>query len=254
MNSLYFYKSKVSGFLTILLCCCMVLLYSTSTNAQQPGADLDQARNGTPLVPISPVNWVNGNAGAQNSHYIEGHAIPYRVVMTNLPIDGTVVTLELEYDATHGGKHAIEFIVQYQHLEPHLTEFGHAQELVNPRLGYEAVTPAVANTWPIPNPPTLGSEIPGEPVASFLALPASERLMSIFGGTFSGATPIQYVNVQSLALAQASISFSVTFVRHPPQPSLPGQDILQPMQHGEKAEPLSILTVHLTIQGLSTGT
>ena len=212
MNSLNFYKSKVSGFLTILLCCCIVLLYSTSTYAQQPGANLDQARNGTPLVPISPINWVNGNAGASNSHYIEGHAIPYRVVMSNLPLDGTVVTIELEYDATQGGKHAIEFIVQYQHLEPHLTEFGHSAEVVNPRLGFEAVTPAVANTWPIPAPPTLGSEIPGEPAATFNALPAAQRVMSLFGGTFSGATPIQYVTVESLALAQAKISFSVTFV------------------------------------------
>ena len=46
-------------------------------------SNLDQARNGTPAMPTSPVDFQDGNAGASNSHYIESHSIPYRIEFTN---------------------------------------------------------------------------------------------------------------------------------------------------------------------------
>src|SRR5438034_7606967 len=51
-----------------------------------PSANLDQTRNGKFDAPENPVGIdVNGNAGFQNAHYLEGHGLPYRCVMTDLP-------------------------------------------------------------------------------------------------------------------------------------------------------------------------
>src|SRR5262245_14316562 len=49
-------------------------------------ADLSQARNGASSAPVSPVQWVKGNAGPANSHYAEGHSIPYRIVLTGVSL------------------------------------------------------------------------------------------------------------------------------------------------------------------------
>ena len=57
-----------------------------------PSANLDQTRNGKFDAPENPVGIdVNGNAGFQNAHYLEGHGLPYRCVMTDLP-SGTPIT------------------------------------------------------------------------------------------------------------------------------------------------------------------
>ena len=90
-------------------------LYAPNANAS---ANLDQVRNGHPSSPISPATWVNGNVGASNSHFVEGYSIPYRVIMTGLPVNQPV-WIELEFDAKQGGKNAIDFITHYNNLEPH---------------------------------------------------------------------------------------------------------------------------------------
>src|SRR5436309_477790 len=61
------------------------LATSTKTSPQgQQAANLDQIRNGAFDQRIDPPNWVNGNAGASNAHYLEGYSIGYRLVLTNL--------------------------------------------------------------------------------------------------------------------------------------------------------------------------
>ena len=67
-------------------------------------ADLWQARNGTPTLPTSPVEWVRGNASPANSHYIEGYSIPYRMVLSGLT--NGPHTLVIEWDTRLSGKHA----------------------------------------------------------------------------------------------------------------------------------------------------
>src|SRR5512132_1942825 len=52
----------------------------------KPAGKLDQVRNGSAASPVNPVDWVNGNAGSSNAHYKEGQSIPYRLVLTNLPL------------------------------------------------------------------------------------------------------------------------------------------------------------------------
>ena len=101
---------------------------TTFTDSQhsggQPAANLDQCRNGAPETPNNCLDfggsagWVNGNAGETNAHYTEGLSIPYRAELTNLPTDGTVITLTLGYDIKHSGRHAIDFLTHYQRLLP----------------------------------------------------------------------------------------------------------------------------------------
>src|SRR2546430_13059031 len=80
-------------------------------------ANIDQARNGTASAPISPVHFQNGNAGAQNSHYLEGHSIPYRVRLDGLtPGTHTVV---IGWDIRHGGKNPLDYIPGPNRLEHH---------------------------------------------------------------------------------------------------------------------------------------
>src|SRR5262245_11402684 len=67
-------------------------------------ADLDQAHNGQrkpTVVSVSPVTWENGNAGSQDSHYIEGHSVPYRMMLDNLDTSATH-TLDIEWDIRDG--------------------------------------------------------------------------------------------------------------------------------------------------------
>jgi len=83
---------------------------TTFTDAP-PQIDLDQCRNGAAGSPNNCValgggqGWANGNAGASQSHYVEGYSIPYRAVMTNLPTS-TSITVVLGYDIRHSGKNA----------------------------------------------------------------------------------------------------------------------------------------------------
>ena len=74
-------------------------------------ANLDQTRNGRASDPVSPINWVNGNAGASNAHWNEGESIAYRMRFSNLATGaGNPHTLIIEWDTTQGGKHAIDYI------------------------------------------------------------------------------------------------------------------------------------------------
>ena len=74
-----------------------------------PSANLDQTRNGKFDSPESPVGIdVNGNAGFQNSHYLEGYSIPYRCVMSDLP-PNTQITIRLGFDIRHSGRSAIDY-------------------------------------------------------------------------------------------------------------------------------------------------
>jgi hypothetical protein len=192
--------------------CCLLILLPFVTFAQQPAANLDQIRNGPPDDPISPANYVNGNVGAQTAHFIEGYSISYRAVLTDLPTDGTVISIIFEYDTKHQTKHALDFLTHYDNIEPHLEVFGHGEESINPRQDYEATVPAGFVTTPIPVPPMVNTPVPGEPAATFNALPAGLKLMTLYGGNFSGANPITYVLAQDLQLADASVQFQVDFV------------------------------------------
>jgi hypothetical protein len=83
-----------------LLCTC--ILTAGEAWAQNPSADLDIARNGTANLPISPVNFQNGDAGPSNSHYVEGNSVPFRAVLKNLSIGNH--SLIIAWDIRHNGR------------------------------------------------------------------------------------------------------------------------------------------------------
>jgi hypothetical protein len=85
----------MAGAISVSLSLAVSLLVAASAFAA-PKANLDQGRNGRATVPSDPVLWVDGNAGSSNSHYLEGWSIPYRLVMTGLPLN-TQITVHLGY-------------------------------------------------------------------------------------------------------------------------------------------------------------
>jgi len=185
-----------------------------------PKADLDHGKNGSAGSPQAVV-FEDGNAGSSNSHYVEGYSVPYRVVMTDLPT-ATSITLVIEYDIIHSDKHAIDYITNFDRLEPH-APFGHAAETVDPT---EASSPSggcaggvcagisgpADSTFAIPAPSSTSpcaSPVTGEPTADFNALPAGERVMSMWNGTITG---LAYVSEGCLTDSPtASTSIGITF-------------------------------------------
>lgn len=165
--------------------------------------DLSQIRNGPADNPqkwffktFNNPSWVNGNAGAETAHYVEGMSIGYRSLLTGLT-SGTCYEYVIEYDTYHGAM-AIDYLTHFQRLEPH-GPFDHAAEVIDPRIFKSGNTEYIfgvinTNTWPIPAPDPSGiasgstKDISNQPTASFNALPAAERLMTIYNGLISDIT------------------------------------------------------------------
>ncbi|HRI60343.1 MAG TPA: hypothetical protein PK228_11485, partial [Saprospiraceae bacterium] len=169
-----------------------------------PATDLEQYRNGTFDVPVNTcTNWVNDNAGEQNAHYIEGWSIPYRCVMTDLPLN-TSITLTLGYDIRYSGKNAIDYLTYFHRMSPHdiFCDGTHDSS--------ECVTPATGSfsTFAIPAPSSAGSPVPGMPTNSFNNLPSGEREMRLYGGTI---TNIAYNTQGNLGNNDAETTIDVTF-------------------------------------------
>ena len=90
---------------------------TTTFTDQNPSADLDQCANGPAPSPptdgcTTAASWVNGNLNQNNSSYVEGDSVPYRIVGDDIPI-GPTHTVTIEWDTLKGGKHAIDFITTY---------------------------------------------------------------------------------------------------------------------------------------------
>jgi hypothetical protein len=217
--------------LLALIFCCVGILGQTLSAA--PAANLDQGRNGSAASPINPVDWVNGNLNANQSHYLEGYSIPYRLIMTEMPI-GTEVVLTLAYDATHGGKHALDFLTHYQCMDypSHEAYFGHAAETVDPLVGIPLIgsdpmglDDSVTDGTLIAPPPGTGtvSYAPDQPAAGFAANPC-EKLIQIYGAEFSSLGGPEFAYSQNngtpqeadITLDQSEQRFTVRFTPSSP--------------------------------------
>lgn len=191
---------------------------STAIPLAPPAANLDQVRNGSAMSPVDPGNWVNGNAGPSTAHYVEGWSIPYRVLMTELPTDGTVIELILGYDIKHSSANAIDYLTHFDRLELH-TIFPHGvAELIDPRIDVPEVSgsPLLGDaTFPIPMPNAVGSPVAGMPTDSFNALPASEQVMTLYNGAFANcageSTSIVYTVDGNLNAALSETRIKVCF-------------------------------------------
>ena len=81
--------------------------------AKKPDAKLEQCANGGPTCDTAnPSRWITGNLGTHNSVYSEGDSVPYRAVLGNLGI-GETYMVEIEWDSTQSGKHAIDYLTTY---------------------------------------------------------------------------------------------------------------------------------------------
>lgn len=170
-------------------------------------AELWQARNGSADSPQSPVEWVKGNAGPANSHFVEGHSIPYRLVISGLSTGRHA--LVLEWDTKQGGKHAIDFLTHYNRLRPHQQFQSHAEpEVIDPLLGLVGSFDGPL-LFPLPVPSSVGSPIPGQPASAFSALPPAERSLAIWNGKIISA---QYEFEGSLTNDSASSRILIEFI------------------------------------------
>src|SRR5262245_38663788 len=100
-------RARSTSWRSLLLSLSSTVVLAAATTAQQAAANLDQIRNGPATAPTNPAAWVNGNAGPSNAHFAESLSTAYRVVMTDLPTDGTEIALVLEYDVKHSGRNAL---------------------------------------------------------------------------------------------------------------------------------------------------
>lgn len=189
-----------------------VLLTPTAASAANPAGNLDQCRNGSATSPNDCLTlgggagWVNGNAGASQAHYVEGHSIPYRLLMTDLPIN-TSISLTLGYDITHSSAHAIDYLTSYDRLLPH-AQFGHGAETVDPTDGIAGISGAADDTFPIPAPSSVSSPVSGMPTNSFNALSSAEKL---FSGWNVDITNIAYGTQGNLNASQSETTIVITF-------------------------------------------
>lgn len=79
---------------------------------------LDQCANlGTTCDTAHPSQWQNGNLHPGNSTYTEGDAVPFRALMTDLT-PGTTYGVAIEWNITHGGHHAYDYIAGLGFTEP----------------------------------------------------------------------------------------------------------------------------------------
>jgi len=190
----------------------MVAVDNNVAAAGPPAANLDQGKNGKYDAPIDPIQWVNGNLNQQGAHYIEGYSIPYRCVMTNLPT-GTEITIVLEFDIKHSGRHAIDYLTYYDRITipSHEDVFGHTASMIDPLLGTTGVSGTIGE-FTIPAPTSVYSPVPGQPTQSYLDMVANEGIesaqMTLFGGTISN---VYYGPQADLNAKQAAQQIYVTF-------------------------------------------
>jgi flagellar hook capping protein FlgD len=188
-------------------------------------ASIEQVRNGVASAPTTPIPaWVTGNAGASNAHYLESHSIAYRTVMDGMPTDGSVIELVIAYNVKRSGSYAIDYLTQYQRLLPHVL-FGHRDpEVFDPLSGVTGVGAGIS-TAAIPVPTVNVAIDPdgsdpepaaSQPSTSMTSLPASERVMTLFGGTLIDVSYVSQGDV-NLATSSSETQVKVRFIPSGPK-------------------------------------
>lgn len=191
--------------------------------AAGPAVDLDQCRNGGLVKSGTQTfiqcagsgsgnsGWVNGNAGASNAHYAEGESISYRARLSGLKKDDEV-TLIMGYDVVHGGVHALDYLTREDRWQSPETTAASKPDL--PCSGVTGCAdPTDLKTAAIPAPTTNvqvdvsktlanGCEVAGanatqQPVTSFNAVPAADRVMEFFDASPVASNAIQYLSTST---------------------------------------------------------
>jgi hypothetical protein len=169
----------------MLLMASVVLLTKWDSPLQasvKPAVSLEQCSNlATTCDTSHSANWQTGNLGSSNSDYAEGDSVPYRSVATNLTV-GTTYKLELEWDTTQSGKHALDYLTTYNRTE----------STVDPCAGLSCLGGTDTLSIPIDSRVTGGgvTQVSGQNFTAFGAtFPASGATVSNTGGNLcSGST------------------------------------------------------------------
>ena len=115
-------RPRVRKVLPVVLAALAAVLWvgftSAPASAANPGADIEQCRNGTFAAPelCTGSAWETGNAGFSNSHYREGDSVPFRAKLINLATSGSH-TLVIEYDTIDSASHAYDYLTSFDRTE-----------------------------------------------------------------------------------------------------------------------------------------
>lgn len=94
---------------------CLTIGIVPSFAHDSPDADIWQAKNGKVESPSSPVAWTTGNATSANTHCLEGHSIPYRVVNTG--VSKSPHDLKIKADINLGPRSVMNYKAHCKHLQ-----------------------------------------------------------------------------------------------------------------------------------------
>ena len=162
----------------------------------KPSADLDQCRNGTIASPVACAGgaWVNGNAGASNSHWLEGESIAYRMKFGGLSTGANIHSITFEWDTTQNGKHAIDYITSWDRSVPPNSD------ACTDVLGAGAcLTPSM---YPIP---------PDTNVTSLGVTPLPGQNLTLYGGSITGVSTNPAYTLSGSYAGSSSTRITVNF-------------------------------------------
>ena len=112
-----FQPSKRQLVTALVLSVSSIFLIGRFVASAATSVQLDQCANlGTTCDTAHPAQWQNGNLGSSNSHYSEGDSVPYRATLVDLTV-GATYGVQLEWDTTQSGKHAIDYLTSVERTE-----------------------------------------------------------------------------------------------------------------------------------------
>lgn len=148
--------------------------------SSKPSVSLEQCSNLTTTCDTThSANWQTGNLGTSNSDYAEGDSVPYRSIASNLTV-GKTYKLQLEWDTTQSGKHALDYLTTYNRTE----------STANPCAGVTCSGGTSTLAIPIDSQVTGGgvTQVSGQNFTAFGAtFPANGATVSNSGGNLCGS-------------------------------------------------------------------
>jgi hypothetical protein len=187
-----------------LMGCIIIFLFSSSIAmgqipANNASANLDQGANGPAFAHTDPFEWQNGNLNPNQAHQVEGHSIPYRIIMEDIPYEelndlGIPVELIIEYDIKHSGYHALDFLTTYRYLPYHDIMWpDHDAEEVIPWAGVFTDEPVGEHYTHAVPPPDVNILIEGaqQPLTAFNACTCPKEIH----GWYANIINVEYVDM-----------------------------------------------------------
>jgi hypothetical protein len=180
------------------------------------------------------MTWQNGNLNENQAHFIEGHSVPYRAVMHDLPA-GKLVTITFGFDLVNSNKYALDFITGYQWLQPHNYVNHTVAETVDPTLTSGTSLSGAPTSWKVITPASYLTDYSGQPAATAAGAAAAYAdfqniesysnaagKIGLWGGNFTAA-PITYeykqnnstidkVQLLNLANGETKVEWTVSFI------------------------------------------